>query len=353
MKIVFVVGSLSGGGAERVVANLATAMANGGDDVSVILIASTKITYEISDKIHIVDCSKKYSVPGVGFAKRVSDIRKAIKKIAPKAVVSFTVAVNMYSILACKGLKTRLIVAERNDPRYDPVGKKARMLRDLLYPLANDFVFQTNGEKEYFSEKIQRNSAVIYNPVNPNIPDPYIGERRKAFVTAVRLEPQKNLPMAIDAFEMVHAKYPEYTFEIYGKGNQKDDLQSYIDNKGLTSSIILKGPSNTLYDDIKDSFAFLLSSNYEGMSNSLIEAMALGLPVISTDHPSKGASDLIMDSENGFLVDVGSSTQMAEKMIQLIENKELYNKISNNAVKIKETLEVNKITNQWLDYIKK
>lgn len=351
MKILFIIGSLAGGGAERVVSELANHMAEENEKISILTIASSKIGYEISQKVNVIDCSQRTSVAGVNFLKRINKIRYAIKTVKPDVIISFTVAVNIYSVLSCVGLKIKLILAERNDPRYDPTGRLARTLRSILYPMASNYVFQTNGEKEFFPKRIQKKSIVIPNPVNPNLPEPYEGEREKRFVTAVRLAPQKNITMAIDAFEEVIKKYPEYIFEIYGDGPLRDELQKYIEKKSLMNNVFLKGRSDDLYNDINSASGFILSSNYEGISNSMIEAMALGLPTISTDYPSGGARELIRDHKNGLLVPVGDKETLSKYILELIENKQLARAISEQCIDIREKLEINSIISIWQKYI--
>lgn len=350
MKILFIIGSLAGGGAERVVSELATNMSDT-NDVYIMMIASSKVEYNISNNIKLIDCSKRLSIPGINFIKRIIAMKRAIKDINPNICISFTVSVNIYAILACLGIKTKLIVAERNDPRFDPSSKILRILRRILYPFANNYVFQTNGEKEFFSKKIQKKSVVIPNPVNPNLPNPYIGKREKRFVTAVRLVPQKNLTLAIDAFERVVKKYPEYMFEIYGEGPLKEELQNYIEKKCLKKNILLKGRSNDLYNDINSASGFILSSNYEGISNSMIEAMALGIPTISTDYPSGGARENIEDHRNGILIPVNDLDALIHGITELICNDDLASKISKESIKLKDKLDIKIITSIWKEYI--
>ena len=351
MKIAFIVGSLAGGGAERVVSILASRMAQQGHDVSVLLIASNNQTYTPDSKVQVVDCSQKFNIRGLGFLQRVALIRKKLKAIKPEVCVSFTVAVNLYAVLACIGLKSQLVLAERNDPRFDPVGKGSRLLRTLLYPMADRYVFQTEGEKVYFSNRIQKRSAVIPNPVNPDIPQAYDGQREKRIVTAVRLDPQKNLKMAIDAFAALSEKYPEHVFEIYGKGGLRQQLQDYIVSLGLQNRVLLKGNSPTLYQDILKSQLFVLPSNYEGMSNSLLEAMALGLPCISTDHPSGGASAVIRQGENGLLIPVGGTEELTQAMDQLLSDGGLARRMGLAAQQVRQTLQVDRVIKMWMDYL--
>lgn len=351
MKIVFAVGSLSGGGAERVVAEIATEMAEKGHEVSVMLVASMENTYGVSEKVKIINCAHNYK--SYGFFQRTKDIRRKIKEINPNAFVSFTVAVNIYSVLSCIGLPTRLILAERNDPRYDPKSKLFRIARKVLYPFADYYVFQTEGEQQFFSKKIQNRSIVIPNPVNPNLPEVYQGERTKRFVAAVRLAPQKNLKMAIDAFKMVAEKHEEFIFEIFGHGPLEMELKQYVVENELQGKVVFQGNSKQLYQDIADAYGFVMSSDYEGISNSMLEAMALGIPTISTDYPSGGARENIVNGYNGILVPVGDTKRMAEAMELLIESPDLAKKISENSVSIREKLDVGKITGKWIDYLEK
>ena len=106
-----------------------------------------------------------------------------------------------------------------------------------------------------------------------------------------------------------------------------------------------------VHDYIKDYAMFVSSSDYEGMSNALIEAMAMGVPVISTDHPIGGARMLIQNNVNGVLVPVNDTEEMISKIEMLISNEDYLEKISNEALKIKEELEIGKITNDWLNFI--
>jgi glycosyltransferase involved in cell wall biosynthesis len=231
MRITFIAASLGDGGAERVVSELATEMHDQGHEVSVIVVGSANRSYAIAEGIRVIDCAKKYPVPGVGFLSRVADIKKAIRVLGSEVCISFNTTVNIYAALACAGLDCKLVLAERNDPRYYPSGKVHRILRKLLYGRADQFVFQTREAQSWFSEKIQRRSRIIFNPINRFLPEVHAGQRSMRVVTAARLEPQKNLKMALDAFEKLHREHPDYVFEIYGKGSLYGELVEYIGQK--------------------------------------------------------------------------------------------------------------------------
>ncbi len=351
MRIAFVIGSLTGGGAERVVALLANSFADKGYEVCIISIASKTRTYDLSKKVKLYYCINKYSIPGVSFLRRVKDLKTVLREYNPDICISFTVGVNIYAILASVREKWRLIVCERNDPQFDPQSKIIRIMRSLTYKSADGFVFQTTGERDYFSNRIRERSWIIPNPINGAMCEAYEGTREKRFVTAVRLEPQKNLKLAISAFYEFVKEYNGFIFQIYGEGTQREELQSFIDENSLTDKVFLCGRSNTLYEDIKSAYAFVLSSDYEGMSNSMLEAMALGLPVISTDYPSGGARMVIYDHSNGILVPVGCQAELVAAMKEIVDNPELAEKLSKEASKIRMDLSITRIVSMWEECI--
>lgn len=352
MRITFIAAGLAGGGAERVVSELATEFSSAGNDVSVIIIGSKERSYYIPDDVHVYDCADRYPVPGISFIRRIGEIRKAIKKSKPDVCISFNTNVNIYAILSCIGLRCKLVISERNDPVCYPKSKPERIMRSLLYPLADKFVFQTREAQQFFSEKIQKRSRVIFNPINRLLPEAFEGERTSRIVTACRLEPQKNLKMAIDAFEGATVNHPEFTFEIYGKGSLHSLLADYITEKGLQNRVFLMGNSTRLYEDIHNAYAFVLSSDFEGMSNSMLEAIALGIPTVSTDYPSGGARAVIQDGINGILVPVGDTEAMSRALLSLIESPGKAERLKNNGKKLRDDLAIGRIAEEWMSFIK-
>lgn len=350
MKISFIVGSLGGGGAERVVTLLAKALSGRGDKVTILTIGASNKDYQLDAAVKHVDCANQYSIKGLSFVKRVCFIRRILRQQDDDVVISFTVGVNVYSIISHIGLKSRLIIAERNDPIYDPESRAIRLLRWLLYPLADGYVFQTKEEKDFFCKSIQRRGFIIPNPVNPDLPDPYRGYRSKRVVTVARLTRQKNLLVAIDAFKKFHVQHVDYTYEIYGEGPLRNQLNDYIQKQGLTESVKLMGASN-VYTEIKDAMIFVLSSDYEGMSNATMESMALGIPTISTDYPSGGARAVINDKVNGLLVEVNNANALYEALCELADNQELFDKVSSNGTDIRQVFSIQNIILMWEDVI--
>lgn len=351
MNIVFTVGSLSGGGAERVVARLASQLVDWGHNVSVLLIASNEIGYKIDNRVNVKYINPQCSIKGLRFFHRGMLYRKEISEINPDVVISFTVGVNLFALLFLLGSKYDVIISERNDPYVDPKGKLSRILRNILYRFADGVVFQTLDAQNFFPNRIKKKSTIIINPIDNILPKPSSKNREKNIVAVGRLEVQKNHALLIDAFSEIANDIPEYKLSIYGKGTLKDNLQSQIISLGMQERITLMGYCDNVLNEIVHSSIFVLPSNYEGISNSLLEAMAIGLPIISTDHPIGGARQLIKSGVNGILVDVGDKDGLKEAIIKLINTPSLAEILSVEATKVKQIASIDIITQKWIDFI--
>lgn len=346
---IFFIGTLCNGGAERVVSILAGHMAKQGMDVEILTYYDRPVSYELDSRVKLTAVE---TMTGSGNKlKNLLAIRKYFKKNA-KVVISFLAPFNIMAIAANFGSGVPIIVADRNDPTKVPSNTVVRKVRDFLYRFAHGVVVQTQKNKAYFSQAVQKKSRVIYNPIDlKGVAGIALKtDKEKKIVTAGRLMPQKNQKMMIRAFADVCAKHPDYQLVIYGEGPSREELEKLIKELGIEKCVHLPGNVADIHEHIKNAEIFVLSSDYEGMPNALIEAMCLGLPCISTK--VSGATDLIIDHENGILTDLNSREQLETAMLELIGNKELANKFALNASKLNEELEVSKIMQQWIDFIK-
>lgn len=346
---IFFIGTLRNGGAERVVSILASKMAQQGMDTEILMYYDKPVFYEISAKVKLTVVEKETGTKSK--AKNLLWIRKYFKKNA-KVVISFLAPFNIMALAANIGSGTPIIVADRNDPTKVPAKFVVRKVRDFLYRFAEGIVIQTEKNKAYFSKMVQKKSVVIYNPVDLK---EYAGialetPKERKIVTAGRLMPQKNQKMMIQAFSEVVKKYPDYELVIYGDGPSEEALKKIIAELGITDKVSMPGNVKNLHDRIKSAEIFVLSSDYEGMPNALIEAMCLGLPSVSTK--VSGATDLIKHRHNGMLVELDRQEELVQTLLELIENKKMAEEISKNAVKLNEDLELSKIIKQWIDFIK-
>lgn len=351
MKIVFVTQPLTKGGAERVVAALANRFVELNHEVKIIIVANgDENTYFTRDEIELVYI-KKPKNPVFDLFYRAQQIRRYLNEFKPDVVLPFATQKNVSVLLAALFSKHKVIISERNNPYLDPTNKNLRILRKLLYWTAEGFVFQTGDAKNYFSKSIQKRSCIIANPVNDSIPDVWEGEREKRIVMVNRLTPQKNITMAIDAFKAISQSRPDYRMEIYGRGPLENELKAYICKCQMEEKILFKGFCADVTEQIRNAEIYLMTSDYEGMSNSLMEALALGLVCVSTDHPTGGARALITNKENGMLFPVKDTDACIKALNEVLDSAELRKKISKNAVQIREKQSIEVIADQWLEFI--
>jgi len=223
-----------------------------------------------------------------------------------------------------------------------------------LYPKADGFIFQTDEAKDCLKDVITCESVVIPNPVNEVFLNKKISKKRNHdIVTVGRLESPKNQKLLIDSFNLIKDTYQDYNLRIYGPGSLKETLEKQIDTLQLNDRVFLMGNSDDVARDIIDACMFVLSSDYEGMPNALMEAMALGLPCISTDCPCGGPKYLIQNNENGVLVPVNDAEKMAEAMRKILNDSAFAKKIGENAKTSIEKIRPEKVCAMWEEYILK
>lgn len=350
-RILFVIGVLSNGGAERVISILAKEFCELGYEVSIVTIYGDKNDYMLDKRVNVYPILHKSKNKLIRFGELIHKTRKLIKMINPDLIISFVAIVNIYTILSNAFLGNKLIVSERNDPFQNPENKLIRHLRDFLYRFVDGLVFQTNDAKKYFPYSIQKKGTIISNPIKPNLPFWNGNIENKTIITACRLSRQKNLPMLINAFSKIKKDFPDYKLKIFGVGELRNELLNLISGMGLEKDVLLPGFSNDIHNEMVNSSLFVISSNYEGISNSMLEALAIGVPVISTDAPIGGAKMFINNNENGLLTKVGDAEELANAMKKILSDKDFAKQLSRSSLKIREELSRGEITKMWSEYM--
>lgn len=239
----------------------------------------------------------------------------------------------------------------RNDPyNYNNTGFKG-IIRNYLFNKARTIVFQTIGAQRYFSETIQRKGVIIANPLKEDLPKWKDYTHEKVIVTACRLDKQKNIPMMLRAFSRFRINHPDYKLKICGDGKLKAELQTMAVNLGISESVEFMGFRTDIHDIMAHSMIFTLSSDYEGLSNSMLEAMSMGMPVICTDSSPGGAATYIKDSINGILVPVGDYEKLSMAFAKVADNIAFRNQLSENAANIRADLMQDAIFKKWEENI--
>lgn len=356
-KIVFYISSLSRGGAERVVMILANYLSA---DAEIIVLTDTKDANEYGGetKFQRVDLG---FVPYHGIIGKITGriaylrkIRTACRQCSPDVIVSFSESGGNRIAVATKGLPYKKVTAIRSNPAnsYKTAKEKQQINRQLA---KNDgIVFQTEDQKLFFTDAIQQKSTVILNPIGEKFAKAApTCERQKEVVTAGRLSKSKDHATLIKAFALLAPKYPDYTFKIYGGGELEQQLREQIQTLHMESRILLMGETAGVEEHIKKAAVFVLSSTNEGLPNALMEAMAMGMPVVSTDCPCGGPRTLIQDGENGLLVPVGDETAMAAAIGLLLDDSTFAANLGNNARQLTERCSEQKIANEWRAFLNK
>ena len=279
-------------------------------------------------------------------------------KEKPDIIVAFGLSRLQKAVFATEGMGIRVFDAELLTLQKSiSQDKKTYSYYAKLLKKSNGIIVQTQAEEDYFGKENDIKTYVINNPIKPDLPMPYYGKREEVIVNYCRMTPQKNIGLLIDAFEKFHNEYPQYKLEIYGNAQDneektyKSSVIKIIDERNLNDCISVYPPTARVHERVIKSTMFVSSSDYEGLSNSMIESMAIGLPCVCTDCLGGGTREVMVDHENGLIVPMNDSDAMYHAMKEFVENPELAEKCSLNAAKIRDKLSAEKITQQWLNVI--
>ncbi len=353
-KIFLYIDSMQRGGAQRVMSNLSSNFVSNGNQVFLIndiIPDPNKKEYEINNNVKRLFLDrgrKRYHIKNL---YRISVLRSLLKKEKPDVIISFLGPPNIRMLISSIGLKTRKIVSVRNDPNMEyGIGLK-KTLTNLVFGLSDGYVFQTEDAAAYFSKKIRRKSRIIFNPVNDVFyKSHWIGDKNEIAVVG-RLHPQKNPLLALKAFYKISSKYPDYKIVYYGDDELSDKIKSLSLKMGISDQVIIFGKTTDVADKLVHASIFLLSSDYEGMPNALMEAMAIGTPIVSTDCPCGGPRMIVLNKKQGLLVKVGDEEDMANALDTLLANRELRDTMSVNEQKRALDFHPSIIMQQWNDYV--
>lgn len=347
-KITFLIGSLGGGGAERVTVALADYFCESGYEVFFIVFSKVNNNYEINSKIK-VDYLPENTGKSAIFL-RIKELKRILKNQAPDYVISLGLGYQ-YLILGNLLNKYKFILSERNAPQFF-YNWYEKIYVKYSYKKAYRVVFQTEDAKLYYGKSLEKKSKVIANPITSSIPSPYDGVRDKRIVAVNRLSQQKNIFMLLRAMKRVLDVFPEYILEIYGKGEQQAELEKFSKELKISDNVKFMGQKANVQTYIVNASVFVSSSDYEGMSNSMLEAMAIGLPVVCTDCPIGGARTVIKNNINGILTPVGDDKKFADAIIDLLSNPKKADKLGKNASLLREKLSAEIIAKKWEKLLK-
>lgn len=323
MKILILNTNIGYGGASKMLAFVANALYDFGHEV-------TFLTYRDKESFQNLHSNVKHEhLPlekpnqGGGVFKTIRALRKYIKANQFDVAIAFLTPSQLRLVPACWGTKTKVLLSQRGDPYVKAKGLKNKLtsfINKFIFCKADYFVFQTEKARDFYPRSVRKKSAVIPNPIAPLVRSMARAENEleKKFVSVARLElKQKRQDLLINAFLLVNKEYPEYSLDLYGDG---EDAKAIEEMASVNPNIHLCGVTNNVAGSIQNATALVLSSDYEGIPNVLLEAMSIGVPVISTDCSPGGAAMLIDNYQNGILVERDNVLELYKAMKFAIEN---------------------------------
>ena len=347
--VLFVTATLTSGGSERVMSILANELSKKGHHVSIICINKHIVFYPVSSDVNVVFAEDE--IGGKSLLRKILWLRKYVKGVSPDVVIPFMEAVYCFTLLSLIGLPIPVISSERIDPRKSPFFRN--ILRRIFLPLTTHLVVQTEAIKSFYPSFIRIKTSVIYNPVSDEVfremnNGKLTIEKEKKLnriISVGKLDEQKNQQLLIKAFSRISPFFPGLQLVIYGEGPLREDLELLVRSLKLERKVFLPGRTEHVIDEMRKSKLFCFSSDYEGMSNALLEAICVGLPVITTN--VSGASELVQDGVNGFIVSIRDEEQMVNAMQRLLSDENMMDQFSAVNKRKASQFSIDKIVGQW------
>lgn len=348
MKIFMLIKKIRYSGAYRMFVWVAKALADRGHEVTVFTYMKNDIN-ELPANIRWIKADLEKAI----LWKKVSQTRQHIKECDADVSISFLLDANIINTLACIGLKTKSVICERNDP-FKPHYYKLQLTK-WMFRFADGAVFQLPKVAEFYS-MIKGPTAVIPNPVIPYAErieiEPF--EKRKNIIVSLgRLDIfQKRQDILLNAFARFLKGHPDYKLYLFGDGPDEEKLRLLANELGITEAVCFKGITNSPFRELSKTKFFVMTSDFEGIPNSLIEAMSIGLPCISTDCRPGGARLLIENGKSGIIVPPGDANKLCEQMEYLTDNPQTADKLGKEAAKSLIRFSEAEITDIWDRYLK-
>lgn len=353
--IAFYIGSLRKGGAERVFVNLAKYFQAEGYRVVMVTQYQKEEEYELPDGIERILSDigeeKVTASRAVNFFRRLNKLHAIWKEQQPDLVLSCIGKNNFMTVVTTMGTKTRAVVSVVGEAKEEYPSRGMRMLANFLFSRAAGVILQTERSRGFFCRKVGEKAVILPNSLNPAFIRPrYEGEREKKIVSVGRMDANKNHEMQLRAFAGLKDKYPEYTLVIYGDGELRSYIEETAEELGIAKRVFLPGVVQDVAERIGQASLFLLTSYSEGVSNALIEALALGLPVIATDVPSGGTEELMKDGVNGLIIPAGEQAALECAMDRLLGDPAYAQQLGREAARIQERLAPERVNPLWKAY---
>lgn len=350
--LMFYINAIHDGGAERVLLQLAKRFAARGYRAVVVTSFVDAWEYPVPEGVERLSIEQE-QIDQSRLRRnlsRIEALRRLIREYKPAALISFMAEPNFRAVLASRFLPVKTIVSVRNDPEREYGGRLGRLIGKWLLPLADGCVFQTEQAKNWFPKRLQKRSKIIMNQVDERFFQVKDAGENGYVMTAGRLTAQKNQALLIRAFAAI-AKDVEEELRIYGEGELRPELEALIAGMGMEGRIRLMGASNEMPAALAGCRLFVLPSDFEGMPNALLEAMAAGRCCVSTACPCGGPEAVIENGVNGMLVPVGAEKALSAAMLELLKDEKKRRTLAAAAGESAAAFRPEAIFEHWRNYV--
>lgn len=355
MKLLFLNTNIGYGGASKMIVWVANQCALVGHDVTFLTYRDSEVRQPLDTRVKLVHEHLENVGGNVSLLFSVKWLHRFIKANRFDVGVAFLSPSILRMALAAKGTAMKVIFSHRGDPYSKThtkslISKAVDVLNTWAFKQADGYVFQTKMVQAYYEKRIQKRSVVIPNPIRPmQRTEVREGNIRKSFVAIGRLDlKQKRQDVMIEAFNQISPKYPDFKLEIYGDGEDEIKVKELACSN---PNILLKGKTSNVVSVIQCAWATVLSSDFEGIPNALLESMSLGVPSISTDCSPGGAAMLIQNMENGLLTPRGDASALSQAMEFMINHPIEAEQMGNKGTCVNERFSEEMISKKWLDFI--
>jgi GalNAc-alpha-(1->4)-GalNAc-alpha-(1->3)-diNAcBac-PP-undecaprenol alpha-1,4-N-acetyl-D-galactosaminyltransferase len=352
-RLMLIIGSLQGGGAERQLSQMANYWAGRGADVTIATWSGPGIKdfYPLAPGVSRLwlDVRVPRRLPFasiIASVRRIRKLRRIFQTMKPDAAVSFIDISNIHTILAARGLGLRVVIAERTHPAISHlvISRPWRLLRRICYPSAYAVVAQTQDAGRWLQRHCRANVKVIPNSLRDLL---HVQCDRELMIIAVgRLSVEKGFDILLRAFAELSPDFPSWRVCIIGDGTERQALTQLRDELNLAGSVEFIGEVQQVEPWMARAGLLVHPSRREGFPNVVLEAMGMGLAVVCTDCRA-GPSELIEDGINGRLVPVDDVDALARAMSELMMAPRLREGMGCEARKVKKQFGQDVIMDKW------
>ena len=353
MKILFLNTNIGYGGASKMMAEVANNLCRS-HEVTLLTFRDSSLSQSLAPEInHVHNPLYSHKIKVLEMAGQIRALHKYLKRERFDLAVAFLHPSHYMLTLAAKGTKTKVLLSERGDPYSRRNGGLFVRAVEKVIQRADAYVFQSEGARDAYPKKCRKKGRVIVNALpKKELPRHCPETAEKVIVHVARMELiQKRQDVMLRAFARFLETHPDYTLRFLGDGPEEEDMKRLAEELGVAGSVEFLGACKNVPQLIVNAEMFVLTSDYEGLPNAVLEAMAVGLPCISTDCSPGGARMIIEDGQNGFIVPCGDAESLADRMSRLADDASLRKQYSERAVRSLDRFDQAAVNAEWQTFV--